>query len=62
MKYPEVVKALDRMLYLIEQKGISYQGTQETAANSYTLRNPRNFLAIARQVTHCYLLLYEHIH
>ena len=44
------------------KQGNSYGGTQETAANSDNLRNPGNFLAIAPQVTHCYLLLYEHIH
>ena len=50
------------MPYLIGKQGISYQGTQETASNGDTLWNSGIFLAIARQVTHCYLLLYEHIH
>ena len=34
MKYPKIVEALDRILYLIEKQGISYPGTQETAAKS----------------------------
>ena len=54
MKYRKTVKTLDRMLYLIGKQRISYKGTQETAANSDTS------LAIVWQVTHCYLLLYEH--
>ena len=37
MKYQNIVQALDRILYLIEKQGISYQGTQKTAANSDTL-------------------------
>ena len=37
MKYPKKVEALDRMLYLIRKRGISYQGTQELAANNGTL-------------------------
>ena len=49
------------MLYLIGKQGISYQGTQETASNGDTLWNSGIFLVIARQVTHCYLLLYQHI-
>ena len=47
---------------MIGKQGISYRGKQETAANSGTLRNPENFLTIVQQVTHFYLLLYEHIH
>ena len=62
MEYPKVVKAFDRKLYLIGKKGIFYWGTQETATNSDTLRTPGNVLAIAWQVTHCCLLLYERIH
>ena len=36
MKYPKIVKVLNRILYLIEKQGISNQGTQETAAKSDT--------------------------
>ena len=59
MKYPKKVEVLGRMLYLIGKQGISYRGTLERAANSDTLWNPGNFLAIFLQVTHSYLLLYE---
>ena len=59
MKYPKKVEALDRILYF---QGISYWRTQETSANSDTLWNPGNFLAIIWQVSHSYLLLYGHIH
>ena len=62
MKYPQIVKVLDKIPYLIGKQGISYQGTQKIAANSDTFWDPGNFLAINRQVTHCNLLLYEHIH
>ena len=34
MKYPKMVEALDRILYLIGKQGISYRGTQETTAES----------------------------
>ena len=34
MKYPKIVEALDRIFNL---QGISYRGTQETAANGDTL-------------------------
>ena len=61
MKYRKIVEALDRMLDLIGKQGIYYQGTQQAAANSDTLWNPGNFLAIARQVTYWYLLLYVYI-
>ena len=37
MKCPKIVEALDRILYLIGKQRISYQWTQETAANSDTL-------------------------
>ena len=37
IKYPKKVEALDRILYLIRKRGISYQGTQELAANNGTL-------------------------
>ena len=37
IKYPRIVEALDRIFYLIEKQGISYRGTQETAANRDTL-------------------------
>ena len=57
MKYPKIVEALDRILYLIGKLGISYQGTHEAAANSDTLWNPGNFFAIIWQVTHWYLLI-----
>ena len=60
MKYRKIVEALDRTLYLTGKQGISYQGTQQTAANSDTLWNSGDFLAIVRQVTYCYLLLYQH--
>ena len=50
----------NRIIFLIGKQGISYQRTQETAANIETLKNPRNFLAIVLQVKHRYLLLYEH--
>ena len=39
-----------------EWKGCYNIGTPETAANSDAFRNPRNFLAIAPQVAHCYLI------
>ena len=62
MKYPKIIEALDRILYLIGKQKIFYRGTQETIRNSDTLWNPRISLAIVWQVTHCYHLLYEHIH
>ena len=34
IKYQKIFQALDRILYLIVKQGISYQGTQKTAANS----------------------------
>ena len=37
MKYPQIVKVLDKIPYLIGKQGISYQGTQKIAANSDTL-------------------------
>ena len=37
MKYQKIVQALDRILYLIGKKSISYQGTQKTVANSDAL-------------------------
>ena len=37
MKDQKIVQALDRILYLIAKQGISYQGTQKTAANSDAL-------------------------
>ena len=55
------MQALESFLYLIGKQGISYQGTQKTAANSDALWNPENLLGIVWQVTHCYLLFYEHI-
>ena len=61
MKYQKIVHALDRILYLIGKQGISYQGTQKTAAAN-TLWIPEYFLAIVRQVKHRYLSLYDHIH
>ena len=61
MKYRKIVEALDRMLDLIGKQGIYYQGTQQAAANSDTSWNPGNFLAIVRQVTYWYLLLYVYI-
>ena len=60
--YPRMIKALDRILYLIGNQGIFSRGTQKTAVNSDILWNPGSFLAIVWQVTHCYLLLYEHIY
>ena len=60
MKYSKIVEALDRIFYLSGKQRISYRGTQQTAANSDTLRIPRNFLAIVPEVTHCYLLLYKY--
>ena len=36
MKYQKIVKALDRILYLIGKQGISYQGTKKTATTSDT--------------------------
>ena len=62
ISYPRIINALDRILYLIGNQGIFYRGTQKTAVNSDILWNPENFSAIAWQVTHCYLLLYEHIY
>ena len=62
MKYPNVVEALDRILYLIEKQGVSYRETQETTVNSDILQNPGNILATVRQITCCYLLLHKHIH
>ena len=62
MKYSKIVEALDRTLYLIGKQGISDRATQETAGNSYTLWNLGNSLEILWQVSHCYLLMYEHIH
>ena len=62
MKYQKIVEALDKMLYMIWKQGISYQGTQEIAVNSDTLWNSGYFSVNVWQVTHCYLLLYEHIH
>ena len=59
MKYPNVVEALDRILYLIE---VSYRETQETTVNSDILQNPGNILATVIQITCCYLLLHKHIH
>ena len=61
IKYQKITQALDRIFYFIRKQGISYQETQKAAANSDTLWNPRNFLAIVRQVKHLCLLLYEHI-
>ena len=61
MKYQKIVQALYTIPYLIGKQRISYQGTQNTAANSDALRNPGIFLGIVRQVQHRYLLLYEHI-
>ena len=37
MKYQKTAQALNKILYLIGKQGISYQGTQKTAANSDTL-------------------------
>ena len=37
MKHPKIVKALDKILYLIGKQGISYRGTQDAAATSDTL-------------------------
>ena len=37
MKYQKIVQALVRILYLIGKQGISYPGTQKTAANSDAL-------------------------
>ena len=34
MKYPNIVEALDRILYLNGKLGISYRKTQKTAVNS----------------------------
>ena len=63
MKYPKMVEALDRILYLTGKQRISYRWMDTgNAANSDTLLNPGNFLVIIQQVTHCYLLHYEHIH
>ena len=61
IKYQKITQALDRIFYFIRKQGISYQETQKLAANSDTLWNPGNFLAIVWQVKHLYLLLYEHI-
>ena len=36
-KYPKIVEALDRILYLIGKQGISYRGTQERTVNSDAL-------------------------
>ena len=62
IKYQKIVQALDRILCLIGKQEISYQEAQKTAANSDTLWNPWNVLAIFRQVKHRYLWIYEHIH
>ena len=61
MKHQKIVQALDRMLYLIGKQRISSQGTQDTVADNDTLWNSGQFLAIVRQVKHCYLLVYERI-
>ena len=37
MKHQKIVQALDRILYLIGKQRISYQGTQNTAADNDTL-------------------------
>ena len=37
MKYQKIVRALNRILFLIGKQGISYQGTQKKTANSDTL-------------------------
>ena len=37
MKYPKIVKALDRILYLTEKQGVSYRWKQKIVANSDTL-------------------------
>ena len=42
MKYPNVVEALDRILYLIEKQGVSYRETQETTVNSDILQNAKS--------------------
>ena len=62
IKYPKIIEALDKVLYLIEEQRLSYQRTQVIAATSDTLPNPGNFLATVSQFTLCYLILYEHIH
>ena len=62
MKYQKIAQALDRILHLIGKQVVSYQETQNAAANSSTLRNPGNFLAIVRQIKRVYLLFYEHFH
>ena len=36
MKYPEIVQALDKILYLIAKQEISYRVTPQTAGNSDT--------------------------
>ena len=45
-------------------KSILYecQGTCKQLTNGSILWNPGNVLATVRQITHCYLLSYEHIH
>ena len=62
MKYQKIAQALGRILHLIGKQVISYQETQNAAANSDTLRNPGNFLPIVRQIKPVYLLFYEHFH
>ena len=61
ISYPRIIKALDRILYLIGNQGIFYRGTQNSCKQWHLVKS-RKFLAIAWQVTHCYLLLYEHIY
>ena len=48
MKYPKIVEALDWILYLVGKQGISYWGTHGTEI----------FLAIVRQITHCYITVH----
>ena len=53
MKYRKIVETLNKIFYLIGKQRIFYRGTQERAANSDTL---------FWLVTHCYFLVYGHIH
>ena len=62
MKYQKIVQASDRIFYLVEKQGSSYQGIQKSSANSDSLWNAGKFLAILWQVKNRHLLLCEHIH
>ena len=44
MKCAKIVKALDKILYLIEKKGIFYRGTQEHSCNQWHLLKSRKFI------------------